>query len=130
MTVSPTIRPRAIRLRALALGGVLALLPALAPAQEVPRLDAAHHALLIHGNYCGPGNRGPNHPPVDALDLACAHHDACTPDRASGRLPHCACNDRLREEAGLVARDPRTPRPVRDTAQFISDGADLLPCDD
>lgn len=120
-----------IRLRALALGGALALaMPSLVSAQELPQIDAAHGAFLIHGNFCGPGNRGPGHPPVDALDLACAHHDACTPDRASGRLPHCACNDRLREEAGLVARDPRTPSKVRETAQFISDGADVLPCDD
>ena len=129
MTVSPTIPIRALA-RMGVLMGVLALLPALSHAQEMPRIDQAHNAFLIHGNFCGPGNRGPGHPPVDALDLACAHHDACTPDRASGRLPHCACNDRLREEAGLVARDPRTPRHVRDTAQFISDGADLLPCDD
>ncbi|MFK5595410.1 hypothetical protein ACFZ8E_00135 [Methylobacterium sp. HMF5984] len=122
---------RTIRFRGLALAGALAVaLPALAHAQEMPRIDGAHNALLIHGNFCGPGNRGPGHPPVDALDLACAHHDACTPDRASGRLPHCACNDRLREEAGLVAHDPRTPQTVRDTAQFIADGADLLPCDD
>lgn len=121
------------RLRALALGGVLAaavLSPTLAAAQETPRIDAQRGAFLIHGNFCGPGNRGPGHPPVDALDLACAHHDACTPDRRTGRLPHCACNDRLHEEAGRVARDPNTSSKVRDTAQFIADGADLLPCED
>ncbi|WP_238184359.1 hypothetical protein [Methylobacterium trifolii] len=118
------------RFRALALGCTLAAgaaLPSLA--QEMPTIDAARGAFLIHGNFCGPGNRGPGHPPVDALDLACAHHDACSPGVASGRLPQCSCNDRLHEEAGLVARDPRTPRKVRDTAQFIADGALSLPCD-
>ena len=27
--------------------------------------------ILIHGNYCGPGNNAPL-PPIDALDAACA----------------------------------------------------------
>ena len=98
-------------------------------AQELPRIDPARRALLIHGNFCGPGNRGPGHPPVDALDRACAHHDACSPPLDSGRLPRCSCHDRLHAEAGLVARDPRTPVSVRQTAQFISDGALALPCD-
>lgn len=124
-----------VRLRTVILGGALAVAVATLPpvaafAQELPRIDAGSGAFLIHGNFCGPGNRGPGHPPIDALDLACARHDACTPDRASGRLPHCACNDRLRVEAGRVARDPRTPRSVRKTAQFIADGADALPCAD
>ncbi|TXM82955.1 hypothetical protein FV223_28970, partial [Methylobacterium sp. WL116] len=62
---------RTIRFRGLALAGALAVaLPALVHAQEMPRIDGAHNALLIHGNFCGPGNRGPGHPPVDALDLA------------------------------------------------------------
>lgn len=114
-----------------ALAAVLALMLAgLAPAsaQETPRIDAKHGALLIHGNFCGPGNRGPNHPPVDALDLACAHHDACTPP--AGGLARCSCNERLNEEASLVAHDPATPEKVRVTAQFIADGALALPCDD
>ncbi|WP_375466293.1 hypothetical protein [uncultured Methylobacterium sp.] len=120
------------RLRTRALGAAWAALATLpsAHAQTLPQFDAARGAFLIHGNYCGPGNRGPGYPPIDALDRACAHHDACTPDRASGLLPHCACNARLRIEAGRVARDPGTPRSVRDTAQFISEGADALPCAD
>ncbi len=35
-------------------------------------------AALFHGNYCGLGNNAPL-PPIDALDAACARHDACTP---------------------------------------------------
>ncbi|WP_430911272.1 hypothetical protein [Methylobacterium sp. sgz302541] len=107
---------------------VLAGTSSSASAQETPRIDIRHGALLIHGNFCGPGNRGPNHPPIDALDLACMHHDACTPP--AGKLAHCSCNDRLHEEAGLVADDPATPAKVRQTAQFIADGALALPCDD
>ena len=119
-------------LRTLALGAGLALCLAGLPvrAQELPKIDLQRGALLIHGNFCGPGNRGPGHPPIDALDLACAHHDACTPSPLSGRLPRCSCHDRLHDEAGLVAQDPETPASVRQTAQFISDGALALPCDD
>ena len=62
--------------------------------------------MLIHGNYCGPGNNAPL-PPIDALDAACARHDACTPE---GGLPTPACNLRLQQEAALIARDPRQTR--------------------
>ena len=83
--------------------------------------------LLFHGNYCGPGNRAPA-PPIDALDRACMHHDACSPDVGSGRLPACGCNRRLRVEATRVARDPRQTGALRATAKSVADGALLLPC--
>ncbi len=72
--------------------------------------------LLIHGNYCGPGNNAPL-PPIDALDAACARHDACTPDVG---LPSKACNLRLEREAAAVARDPRQPDNVRSLAGFVA----------
>ncbi|GJE13374.1 hypothetical protein [Methylobacterium longum] len=72
--------------------------------------------LLIHGNYCGPGNNAPL-PPIDALDAACARHDACTPDVG---LPSKACNLRLEREAAAVARDPRQPDDVRSLAGFVA----------
>ncbi|WP_313901562.1 hypothetical protein [Methylobacterium sp. J-076] len=84
---------------------------------------------MIYGNYCGPGNRGPAHRPIDALDLACAHHDACWPSDPA-TLPACTCNARLHAEAGRVARDPRTPDRTRQTAQFIADFASAIPCDE
>lgn len=102
-----------------------------AAAQEiVPPGPSSRGALLIHGNFCGPGNRGPGYAPIDALDLACAHHDACWPDPALGLLPACACNRRLEVEAGLVARDPWSPVETRQTARFIADFATALPCAD
>ncbi|GJE43151.1 hypothetical protein [Methylobacterium soli] len=113
------------RLRAATLAAAIAVV-APAAAQEPIRIDAARGALLIHGNFCGPGNRGPGYPPVDALDAACMHHDACTPP--PGDLPHCACHDRLHAEAGRVAQNLAAPRAIRDKAKFISDGALLLPC--
>ena len=58
--------------------------------------------LVFHGNYCGLGNRA-GAEPIDALDLACMHHDACTP---TGKVQSCPCNARLAEEASAVARDP------------------------
>lgn len=98
-------------------------------AQPAPGLDApdlAHGALLFHGNYCGPGNRGPHAAPVDALDRACMRHDACTPEAPA--LPSCACNTRLRRDADLIARNPRQPDDLRSLARAVADGATLLPC--
>ena len=82
-------------------------------------------ALLFHGNYCGPGNRGPNVPPTDALDAACMHHDACTPSDA---LPGCACHRRLRIEATRVAASPRESDDLRTLAGFVAQGSTLLAC--
>lgn len=94
-------------------------------AQSPLEIDPVRGAILIHGNYCGPGNRSPL-PPVDALDLACLRHDSCSPPR--GQTPSCACNRQLHVEAGVVAEDPDVSESVRDTAGFISDTAQLLPC--
>ncbi len=80
--------------------------------------------LLIHGNYCGIGNR-PGTEPVDALDTACMHHDACT---TTGTLPSCACDDGLRADATLVAQDPATPPDVRAVALATAAGMAVLIC--
>jgi hypothetical protein len=79
--------------------------------------------LLIHGNYCGPGNNAPL-PPVDALDAACARHDACTPDRG---LPSRGCNLRLQQEAEMISRDPRQPDDLRALAGLIAAGTAVIP---
>ena len=79
--------------------------------------------MLIHGNYCGPGNNAPR-PPIDALDAACARHDACTP---SGGLPSQACNLALQRDATLVSRDPRQPDDLRALAGFVAATATLIP---
>ncbi|MGU3665941.1 hypothetical protein ACLBX9_17305 [Methylobacterium sp. A49B] len=79
--------------------------------------------MLIHGNYCGPGNNAPL-PPIDALDAACARHDACTPQ---GGLPSQACNLRLQREAEQISRDPRQPRNVRSLAGLVAATATLIP---
>lgn len=75
--------------------------------------------LVFHGNYCGLGNRA-RAAPVDALDRACMHHDACTP---SGKIPSCACNARLVEEAGAVARDPAQPAELQLLASLTATAA-------
>lgn len=79
--------------------------------------------MLMHGNYCGPGNNAPA-VPVDALDAACARHDACTPD---GGLPSKACNLRLQVEAERVASDPRQPEDLRMMAGLVATGAAMMP---
>lgn len=98
-----------------------AAVPALA---QTDSLDSPP-ALLLHGNYCGPGNKAPR-PPIDALDAACARHDACTP---SGGLPARACNLRLQDDAERVSRDPRQPDDLRALAGLVAAGAGLLPAD-
>lgn len=96
-----------------------------AGAQDLPVIDIGRNSVLIHGNYCGPGNRSPLSP-IDALDKACMHHDACSPPR--GSLASCACNDRLNREASLVADNVGEPDSLRDTAEFIAGTALALPC--
>lgn len=82
--------------------------------------DAVSHGeLVFHGNYCGLGNRA-GAKPVDALDKACMHHDACTP---SGKIPTCACNARLVEEASAVAQDPAQPAELRSLASLTATAA-------
>ncbi len=110
--------------RTRALSFILAV--GLASQAEAQSLRSAHGpAWLIHGNYCGMGNNAPR-PPVDALDAACARHDACTP--ADG-LPSQACNLRLQREAALIARDPRQPEDVRSMAELLAFGAGIIPFD-
>ncbi|AWN43738.1 hypothetical protein [Methylobacterium durans] len=82
-------------------------------------------ALLLHGNYCGPGNNGPL-APIDALDAACARHDACTPDTG---MASRACNARLQREAETISRDPRQPDDLRALAGLVAVGAEMLPSD-
>ena len=108
---------------------LLALACAAAPAaaQDMPGGlgPLMHGALVFHGNYCGPGNKGDHPAPVDALDAACMHHDACVTDF---EVPTCACNARLAREASAVARDPRAPAEEREAAAFTANGAEALPC--
>lgn len=104
------------------------------PDVETPDLDDSTDArpdakgdLVFHGNYCGPGSRGVNRPPVDALDTACMHHDACSPPVGTG-LPSCGCNARLAQEATLVAQSPRVDAEQRIAAEFVAQGAKVLAC--
>ncbi len=65
--------------------------------------------MLLHGNYCGPGNNGPAAPSMH-WTRPCARHDACTPD---GALAPKACNLRLQVDAERLADDPRQPPDLR-----------------
>ncbi|WP_192855894.1 hypothetical protein [Tardiphaga robiniae] len=86
-----------------------------------PRTNGAN---LVHGNYCGLGSR-PGKSPIDALDVACMHHDACTPP--SG-IPDCDCNIQLREEAAAVASDPKQPSDLQIMASMIASAASVMIC--
>lgn len=92
--------------------------------RDPKNLDPSTNGLtLIHGNYCGVGQRPGG--PIDALDVACMHHDACTP---TGRLPTCDCNARLRDEAAAVARDPRQPTELQSMASMVAAAATVMLC--
>jgi tRNA(fMet)-specific endonuclease VapC len=102
----------------------LGLLAALAvPAKAQEGSPVGKPKLLLYGNYCGPGNNAPA-APVDALDAACARHDACTPDDG---LPSKACNMRLQADAERVASDPRQPEDLRMMAGLVASGAAMMP---
>jgi hypothetical protein len=85
---------------------------------------ATDGATLIHGNYCGAGNR-PGKPPIDALDLACMNHDACSP---TGGMPTCECNARLRAEAFAVSQDKRQTPELRSLASLTAAAASVMLC--
>ncbi|WP_245259318.1 hypothetical protein [Methylobacterium sp. 77] len=86
---------------------------------------ARQPAVLLHGHYCGLGNDAPL-PPIDAVDAACARHDACVPN---GGLPARACNLRLQREMAFLSRDRNQPDDLRALAAFIAAGAAVLPFD-
>jgi hypothetical protein len=89
-------------------------------AASVDTPDAVKHGeLVFHGNYCGVGNRAGTEP-IYALDMACMHHDACTP---TGKAQSCACNARLAEEAGAVARDPTQTAELQSLATLTATAA-------
>jgi hypothetical protein len=94
----------------------------------LPKGALAKGALVFHGNYCGPGSRGAGLPPIDALDRACMHHDACSPPAGQG-VPSCACNDQLEREASLVAHTPRVRSDLRSTAELVAVGAKVMACE-
>ena len=90
----------------------------IAATQNMP--DALKNGeLVFHGNYCGTGNRAGSDP-IDALDVACMRHDACTP---TGKVQSCACNARLAKEAGAVARDSRQSAELRSLATLTATAA-------
>jgi hypothetical protein len=79
--------------------------------------DAVKHGeLVFHGNYCGVGNRA-GADPIDALDVSCMHHDACT---LTGKVQSCACNAKLAEEAGAVALDPKQTAELKSLATITA----------
>ena len=98
-----------------------------APARAQSDTEPTGASIIIYGNYCGPGQNGINPKPIDALDTACMHHDACTPDHG---LPSCSCHARLRAEAHQVAITPRVSDYTRNMALFIQEFTDLMACQD
>ena len=88
-------------------------------------LATGRGAGVFHGNYCGLGDNGPGLPAVDALDLACEHHDACTP---SGGVATCACNARFARETQHAADSTSQPEDLRALAGIVEGGIAFIPC--
>ena len=134
MMIAPTVLRRESRNFVLLLCACLVMIGGEAEAQSnrpytklpiaaVPnQIDPA--AFLIHGNYCGIGSR-PKTAPVDALDTACMHHDACTPPVG---LAQCGCTARLRYEAEAVAHNLAQPPDIQLLASATAAVAALSPC--
>lgn len=121
-------------LRFLAASGLVAAMASASPtlAQDVvfpgmPGAKGTAHGAngVFHGNYCGVGNNGPGLPPIDALDAACMHHDACTP---TGRLPSCACNARFLHETRAVSVSPAQPDDLKALATVVEAAIPVIPC--
>lgn len=125
---SPAVLRR-ISFAGLLMAGALVVLTAAGQAQTFGNggrnpAVATDGATLIHGNYCGAGNQ-PGKPPIDALDLACMNHDACSP---TGGMPTCECNARLRDEAFAVSKDPRQTPELRSLASLTAAAASVMMC--
>jgi hypothetical protein len=99
--------------------------PSLEKIVKAPIAALRRGPLLIHGNFCGIGNR-PGTLPIDALDAACMHHDACT---KTGSLPSCACDERLLRDAKAIAEDPRTPADLQTVAAATAAAMAVLVCE-
>lgn len=80
---------------------------------------------LFHGNYCGKGQRGEGLAPIDALDTACMHHDACY-DTAG--YSSCACDAALRREASAVSDDPNASLETRRRALSVTEATAAMRC--
>ena len=80
---------------------------------------------LFHGNYCGKGQRGAGLPPIDALDTACMHHDACY-DTAG--YSSCACDAALTREAAAVSDDPDASLETRRRALSVTEATVAMDC--
>jgi hypothetical protein len=80
---------------------------------------------LYHGNYCGPGDRGPGRAPTDALDSACRAHDACY--TAAGHRS-CGCDRALQRAALTAASDAALSRTLRARAASVAESVVLMNC--
>ena len=99
---------------------VLALLTSLAFVNEAK----ADPALLMWGNWCGPGNVSDGAPPLDPLDAACMRHDMCYTVQGTG---DCGCDIAFMNELKRMAY-PSDNAYV--SARAMYDAIAMTPCDD
>ena len=70
------------------------------PVQPVPQVR-----LDLYGNWCGPGNVGPD-TPIDAVDEACCRHDQCYCERG---YADCSCDRGLITDLLDAIDEPNVP---------------------
>lgn len=93
------------------------------PGGSVPGMLAGRD--LYHGNYCGPGDRGPGVAPTDALDAVCQRHDACY---AQAGHRSCGCDRALKASALEAAATPSLSRELRARAASVAEAVPLMGC--
>jgi hypothetical protein len=93
------------------------------PGGSVPAMLAGRD--LYHGNFCGPGDRGPDAQPVDELDAVCQRHDACYTQ--AGRRS-CGCDRALKTSALQVAATTSLSRELRRRAASVAESVPLMNC--
>lgn len=87
----------AAELLALAQRGLPVLPSAVQPVAQI--------SLDIYGNWCGPGNSGPD-PPIDAVDEVCCRHDQCY---CEDGYFECSCDRDLVASMPAAIADSSTP---------------------
>ena len=91
--------------------------------QPAPRAAAPEAGIPLHGNWCGPGHGGGT--PIDALDVACMHHDGCYGEK--GYLD-CSCDRALVREIDHLLRRGGLSAGLRAKALLVRQYFCISPC--
>ena len=88
--------------------------------------DAAN-LEVIHGNYCGKGQKGKNYslPPADLLDSACQAHDQCYDSRGAHS---CSCDRELLALANNIGTGIHGAGNMQEQGKLVAGLFSVAPC--